>query len=151
MAAPVRDPPGLEPGETLLATWRPDPGRYWRDHGVLAAVGAAGAGAVLWALSVPQPGFGVLGAALAVGVRAAWLRGETLALAWHLTDRRLLLPGGRAVALLEIETQRRLLGDVQLITRSGDKHLLKHIADADAVLARLGEARARRARRAARG
>lgn len=141
-------PPDLEPGEKLLAEWRPDRARYWRDHAVLAALGAVGAGLVLWALDMPAPAVGALGALAAVGVRAAYLASETLGLHWRLTDRRLLLPGGRAVGLMEIETQRILLGDVQVITRAGDKHLLKHLANSGQVLAALAQARDRRARRA---
>lgn len=137
----------LDPGEKLLAVWRPDRRRYWRDHAVMALVLTLGAGAVLWGLQVPHPAIGALGAVLAVGVRGLYLQSEVLGMAWRLTDRRVILPQGGAVGLLDIETQRRLLGDVQLVTRAGDKHLLKHMADPDAVLGALSQASARRAKR----
>jgi hypothetical protein len=140
--------PELEPGERLIAEWRPDRGRYWRDHAVLGAVATVVAGVVLWALDMPGPMIGALGAAAAVAVRAAYLASETLGQVWRLTDRRLLLPGGRALAILEVGTARKLMGDVQFITRAGDKHLLKHQAAPEAVLAAFAEARTRRARRA---
>ncbi|MCB1400268.1 MAG: hypothetical protein KDJ82_10575, partial [Rhodobacteraceae bacterium] len=64
---------------------------------------------------------------------------------WQLTDRRLIGPQGRQVMLLEIETVRRLFGDVQIITRGGAKHLIKHLADGEAVVTRITAAKAARA------
>lgn len=139
--------PTLEPGERLLAEFAPDKARYWRDHGVMALALMALAGLVLWLLDSPYPAIGSLGAILAVGVRALYLASETLALRWTLTDKRMILPGNRSVMLLELETARPLLGDVQLITKGGDKHLLKHLADGKAALTRILEARDRRAKR----
>ena len=137
----------LEEGEKLLAEWRSDRGRYWRDHGVMALVLTAGAGLTLWFIGVEHVAIGALGAVLAVGVRGLYLQGEQMKSVWRLTDRRVILPHGAAVGLMEIETPRKILGDVQLVTRAGDKHLLKHMADADAVLAELTRAREKRARR----
>lgn len=137
----------LEPGETLLESLRADKARYWRDHGIMAVVLMALAGGVLWAIDSPYPAIGSLGAILAVGVRAAYLAGETLGFVWVLTDRRLILPGGvRSVNLLEIDKARTLLGDVQVITKSGDKYLMKHLADGPAVIDRLIAARDARAK-----
>lgn len=136
-----------EPGETLLADWRPDRARYWRDHAVLGVAAAVGAGLVLWLMAVPAPLVGALGAAGAVAVRAAYLASEVLGQGWQLTDRRVILPGGRAVGLAEIELARNLMGAVQIITRAGDKHLLRHLADPAAALAALERARSRRAAR----
>ncbi|MCW1404248.1 hypothetical protein OKA06_18780 [Novosphingobium sp. MW5] len=66
---------------------------------------------------------------------------------WLLTDRRLILAGGvSSVTLLEIDKARPLLGDVQLITRSGDKHLLKFLADETEVITKIINARDARAR-----
>ncbi|GAB4275034.1 MAG: hypothetical protein Kow0013_29130 [Pararhodobacter sp.] len=138
----------LEPGEKRLAELRPDKGRYWRDHGIMAVVLMALAGIVLWLIDSPYPAIGSLGAVLAVGVRGAYLASETLSMRWLLTDRRIILPGGRrSVMLLELETVRTLLGDVQLITKAGDKHLLKHLANGEGVVRQILDARDRRARR----
>jgi hypothetical protein len=140
-------PPDLEKGEKLLREIAPDRGRYWRDHAVLALVGMACLGVVLWAVGSPHVAIGALGAPLAIGVRAAYLHSEQMAARWWLTSQRLLLPGGRAVGLLEIETVRRLLGDVQVVTRSGDKHLMKHIAAPETLVAEIAAAREKRAKR----
>ncbi len=66
---------------------------------------------------------------------------------WALTDRRVFLPGTRSVNLLELQVIRPLLGDVQLITKAGNKHLLKHLAQPAEVVRRITEARDRRAKR----
>ena len=140
--------PALEPGEKLLREIVPDRGRYWRAHATLAVAGMAVVGGVLWAIGNPHAAIGALGAPLAVGVRAAYLYSEQMAARWWLTSQRVLLPGGRAVGLLELETVRPLFGDVQLITRSGDKHLLKYVPDAPALAAEITAARDRRQKRA---
>lgn len=141
--------PTLEKGEKVLAEIRPDRGRYWRDHAVLALVGMLGVGSVLWALGSDHVAIGSLGAVLALAVRGLYLASEQFKAVWVLTDRRLALPGGRSVMLLEIETIRKLMGDMQIITRTGDKHLVKHLADPGAIVALVEQARARRAKRAA--
>lgn len=147
MPDPLSDPQTqLEPGEKLVAEWRSDRARFWRDHAIMAGLGALAAGVVLWFTGTTPGGIlgGVAGALLAIGARGLYLSGEQLKSVWLVTDRRVILPSGRAVMLAEIETERKLMGDLQLITRSGDKHLVKHLADADAALAQLSKARARR-------
>ena len=139
--------PVLEPGEKVLAELRSDRGRYWRDHAVLALVGMALAGIVLWLIGSEHAGIGAVGAVLALAVRGAYLAGEQLKMRWMVTDRRVILPSGGAVMLLEIETLRKLMGDLQIVTRSGDKYLIKHLADADAAIATIDKAKARRALR----
>lgn len=145
---PAATGPTLEKGEKVLVALRSDKARYWRDHAVLALLGMVGAGAVLWLLGSEHVAIGSLGAVLALGVRGLYLASEQLKMVWLLTDRRLVLPDGRAVMLLEIQTIRKLMGDMQIITRAGDKYLIKHLADPDAMLALVEQARARRAKRA---
>ena len=140
--------PEMAQGEKLLRPIVPDRGRYWRDHAILAAVGMAGVGAVLLAIGSPHAAIGALGAPLAVGARALYLASESLGARWWLTSQRVVLPGARSVQLLEIETVRKLLGDVQIVTRSGDKHLLRHIAAPEALVADITAAQARRRKRA---
>jgi len=48
--------------------------------------------------------------------------------------------------LLELRTARKLLGDVQLITLDGQKHLLKHLADSQGVIDTILAARDARAK-----
>ncbi len=140
--------PELAQGEKMLREIRPDRGRYWRDNAILALVGMAGVGVVLVLIGSPHAAIGALGAPLAIGARAAYLASESLAARWWLTSQRVLLPGARSVGLLEIETVRKLLGDVQIVTRSGDKHLLRHIAEPETLVADITAARGKRQKRA---
>ncbi|MFD1808415.1 hypothetical protein ACFSHQ_10640 [Gemmobacter lanyuensis] len=48
-------------------------------------------------------------------------------------------PSGQAIARADLTRAQRLFGDVVLITRNGEKHLMKYMADADAVLDTLGQ------------
>lgn len=123
--------------ETVRHEFRPDPAAYWRGHAVLGLLGGIAAGLILIATSNPYPWTGPVAAALAIGVRAAYLRSEVMAQRWRLTDRRLLGPGLRDIALGDIATARPFLGDVQVVTRSGDKHLMKYMGDAPRVIAAL--------------
>jgi hypothetical protein len=137
----------LDPGEKVVAELRSDRGRYWRDHATLALIGMVGAFAVLWFIGSDHAAIGALGAVLALAVRGAYLAREQLGMRWLLTDRRLILPSGGAVMLLEIETLRKLMGDLQVVTRAGDKHLIKHLADPEAARTAIADAKDRRARR----
>lgn len=133
-----------EGGERVLAEWRADPGIYRRNTTVLAAILGAGAGLVLWAAGNPYPWTGPLAAILAVGLRALYLRSEALAESWRLTETRLLGPGGRIVPLSSLAGVKPFLGDLVLISRTGDKHLMKYLSDPAAVRARIDAARAGR-------
>ena len=138
----------LEEGERLIATFEPDRARYWRDHALLAAFFGAAAMVVLILMGkADQIVTGVLAAFLAIGFRAVFFRSEVMARRWRLTDRRLLGPQAIAVMLLEVTLVRRLMGDVQVVTKTGGKHLLRHMADPDAVVSAILRARAERAER----
>lgn len=132
----------LLPGEVVLDAFHSDRSAYWRDHAWLAA-GAMGCGmAVLMILGNPHVWTGAVGGLAAIAVRAFYLASDELKARWDLTDRRLLGPGGRKMSLGEIETIRSLGSAVQVITRGGDKHLLKYQGDKAATMARLRAAQA---------
>lgn len=143
MTAISRDPilggdTPLLPGETVLREFRPDPAAYWRGHGILALLGGLVAGLVLGAIGNPYPWTGPVAAVPAIALRAAYLRSEVMAQRWRLTDRRLLGPALRDIRRADIATARPFLGDVQIVTRTGDKHLMKYMADAPSVIAAIG-------------
>lgn len=141
----MSDTPPLVEGEKLRARFRADRGTYWRDHAMMGAVGIAGAFVILALLGrIDQAGIASVGVVLGIGLRAAYLASETLGAEWVLTDRRLLGPRGRIVMLPDLEVMRPILSDVQLVTKSCDKHLIKHQADRAATIAAIDEARARR-------
>lgn len=136
-----------EPGEKILREIRADKRVYWRDHGVMAFLGMIGAGVVLMIIGSDHVAIGSLGAVVALGVRGVWLYSEQMKFRWVLSNARLVGPGGRQAYLLELETVRRLFGDIQLIVKNGDKHLIKHVADAEAIVAEIEAARVKRAKR----
>lgn len=124
--------PAPEPGESIRASLRPDRAAYIRAHGWMAA-GAMGLGmAALWALGNPHVWTGAVGGLAAVALRGVWLASEELAAHWDLTDSRLLGPGGRRVPLAGIARVNVLGSAVQVVTKTGDKHLIRYQADAQA-------------------
>ncbi len=133
--APLRD------GERVLAKWRADAQTYWRGHGIMALVGGALAGGALMAMGNPTPWVGPVAAVAALGLRGWYLASEAFAGVWRLTDQRLQGPGGREIALSAIAKARPFLGDVQVVTTSGDKHLMKYMAEAGAVVAAIDAAK----------
>lgn len=135
---------GLDPGERILDRFRGDRATYWREHAWIAAIAMAGGMAVLWAIGNPHVWTGAIGGLLAVSVRAFYLASDETKMEWHLTNRRLLGPGPRAVALENIAAVRSLFSAVQVVTVTGDKHLLKYQADAPAVIAAIDAARGAR-------
>ncbi len=137
----------LDAGEKVLLEIRSDRATYWRDHGVMAVLGMIGAGVVLMLIDSPHVAVGSLGAVLALIVRGVWLYSEQMKFLWVLTNIRLVGPGGRSIYLLELETIRRLFGDIQIITKTGDKFLVKHVLGSADVVSQINAARDKRAKR----
>jgi len=119
----------LAPGEAVQTSFTADRGTYYRDHAWLAAAAMA-------------LGTGAVGGLAAVAVRALYVASDEMAVRWDLTDRRLLGPGTRAVPLAQIKAINTLGSAVQIVTHSGDKHLLKYQKDRAATRARIEAAKA---------
>lgn len=135
-------PAPLDADETVIARFVPDAQIYWRSHAVLALIGGVVAGLALLYGGNPAPWVGPLAAILAIGLRAAYLKSEVFAEEWRLTPRRLLGPAGRIAPLSSIKLARSFLGAVQIVTQSGDKHLIKYQSDPAATVARIEVAKA---------
>ena len=134
-------PRPLAEGEVLLASFRADKGVYLRSTLSLMAVLGTLAGLVLIWLGDPHPWTGPLAAILGLGARAWYLASEALSAEWRLTNRRLLGPAGQVIARADLAAPRKVFGDVAVITRGGDKFLIKYPADPQAVMAALMGAR----------
>ncbi|MEB8388224.1 hypothetical protein OO012_13375 [Rhodobacteraceae bacterium KMM 6894] len=130
----------LNEGEHVIHSFSPDRGAYWRDHAWMAAGAMAVGMGILAAVGNPHVWTGAVGGLAAIAVRAFYLASDEMTARWDLTDRRLLGPGGRAVALRDIVRIRGLGSAVQIITQSGDKHLIKYQANRAAVTDRLATA-----------
>jgi hypothetical protein len=133
----------LAPDERLQAEIRPDTMAFFKSHLIMAVLGGTLAGLVLVMIGNPHLWVGPVAAGLAMTVRALYLRNEAMAEVWKLTDRRLIGPGGRQIGLAEMAHIRPLLGNVQIISRSGDKYLIKYLADPASAVAAIDGARGR--------
>lgn len=136
MTAPV-----LTDEESLIATFTPDRLTYWRAHLVMAVALGAVVGLFLLWQGNPYPVMGPIGAALAIAVRATYVASEALSDLWYLTTDRLIGPRGLTLARARIATARPFFGSVQVITTTGDKHLIKYLADPAAAAALILQAK----------
>lgn len=109
--------------------FRPDPAAYLRAHAKMVIGGSIAAGLLLILIGNPHPWVGPVGALLAIGLRAAYLRSEVMAEVWTLTPTHLTGPGGRSIPRAQILQARPFLGAVQIVTTTGDKHLLRYLPD----------------------
>lgn len=134
--------------------FRADRAAYLRTNAWLAAGAMAAGMAILWALGNPHVWTGAVGGLAAIAIRAWYAASEELALDWRLTathlegpSRRPLEDGAAAapswrVALADIARVRTMGSFVQIVTASGDKHLMKYIPDPEDAAARIESARA---------
>lgn len=140
--------------------FRADRAAYLRTNAWLAAGAMATGMGVLWAVGNPHVWTGAVGGLTAIAIRAWYVASEELALDWRLSathiegpTRRPMEDGATAapswrVALADIARVRTIGSFVQIVTVSGDKHLMKYISDPEAVVARIEAARTATARKA---
>ena len=123
MAAPT---PPLTDGETLISTFTPNRGTYIREHIMLAALGAVLLSGFLIFMGNPHAWTGIVGSVIAITLRGTYAMKEQLGLHWHLTNKALIGPDGHRIALLDVDKARHIFSALQIITRSGDKYLIKY-------------------------
>ena len=122
-------PPTLADGETLVAAFTGNRQTYIKEHVMLAAIGSVIGAGVLMAMGNPHAWTGVVGAVAAIAVRGVYVASEQIGMTWRLTDRRLITPAGITVPRSEIENVRVIFSAAQVITRAGEKYMLKYQAD----------------------
>ncbi|RBW52378.1 hypothetical protein DS906_21015 [Ruegeria sp. A3M17] len=123
-------------------TFTPDKGAYIRTNTWLAAGAMAVAMIVLWLVGNPYVWTGAPAGLAAVAFRAWYLASEELTTTWQMTDTTLTGPGPRNVALNQIEAVNLMGSFVQIVTKGGDKHLIKYQADPAATKAAIERAMA---------
>lgn len=101
---------------------------YLRDHGVMAALGMGGAMIFLWATGNPHIWTGAVAGLAAIAFRGWFMASEELTRVWML-DETGLKGGPVDLPLGRIETARPILSAVQVITKGGDKYLIKYLND----------------------
>ncbi|MBO9406435.1 hypothetical protein J7399_03255 [Shimia sp. R9_1] len=123
--------------ESVQQSFSADRATYIRANTWLAAAAMFGGMVVLWLLGNPYVWTGAVGGLGAIVVRGAYLMSDELAMRWDLTNQRLLGPGGRMIALENIDKINKMGSFVQVVTQSGDKHLIKYQLDPEATVAAL--------------
>ncbi|CUH43598.1 hypothetical protein [Ruegeria atlantica] len=123
-------------------TFTPDKGAYIRTNTWLAAGAMAVAMIVLWLVGNPYVWTGAPAGLAAVAFRAWYLASEELTTTWQMTDTTLTGPGPRNVTLNQIEAVNLMGSFVQIVTKGGDKHLIKYQADPAATKAAIERAMA---------
>jgi len=130
----------LEAGEHVVQSLHPDRSAYIREHTWIAAFAMAAGMGLLWVMGNPHVWTGAVGGLAAILIRGLYVASDELKVRWDMTNKRLLGPQTRAVALDQIKAVKVLGTNVQVITKGGDKHLLKYQADRDATRATLKSA-----------
>lgn len=133
----------LRTGEKVEQSFQADRSAYIRDHAWMAALAMAAGMGILWAMGNPHVWTGAVGGLAAIVIRGGYVASDELNVRWDLTNQRLLGPQTRKVELCQIKEIRTLASNVQIITTTGDKHLLKYQADRDATKAAIHAAAAR--------
>jgi len=127
--------PALADGETLIARFTGSRTTYIKEHVMLGAIGAVGATGVLMAMGNPHAWTGAVGALLAIAVRGVYVASEQVGMTWQLTDKRLITPTGMGLHRGDIQKVRTIFSAAQVVTRSGEKFMIKYQADPAATAA----------------
>lgn len=118
-----------------------DRAAYVRSHTWLAALGMGGAMALLWIIGSPHFWTGAPAGLAAIALRGWYLASEDLNVVWQVEGDTLTGPAGRSIPLGQIKAVRAMGSFVQIITRDGDKHLIKYQADPSATIAAIERVR----------
>jgi len=127
--------PALADGETLEASFTGSKVTYIKEHILLAALGSVGAVGVLMAMGNAHAWTGIVGAVGAIAVRGFYVASEQIGMTWQLTDRRLITPSGMSVKRADIAKVRTIFSAAQVVSRSGEKFMIKYQADPAATAA----------------
>lgn len=117
-----------------------DRSAYIRSHTWMAAAAMGGAMLVLWLIDNPYIWTGAPAGLAAIALRGWYLASEELNCVWTIDGDGLVGPGPRRVALNAIAQVKTIGSYVQIVTKSGDKHLIKYQADPEATKAAIERA-----------
>ena len=115
----------------------PDRATYIRSHTWMAAIGMGGAMLILWIMDNPHVWTGAVAGLAAIAMRGWYMASEELAAVWEIKDDHLTGPLERRIALSNIAEVRALFGYVQVVTHTGDKHLIKYQSDPEGTIAKI--------------
>jgi len=112
-----------------MTTFTADRTAYIRSHAWMAALAMAAGMMILWVMGNPHVWTGAIGGLAAIILRGWYLMSEEIAVVWTLSDTSMTGPAERNIPLTQIERVRTMGSYVQVVTKSGDKHLIKYQAD----------------------
>ncbi|MCI2395418.1 hypothetical protein [Aliiroseovarius sediminis] len=133
--------PKLAPDEILIQSFSGNMLTYVKEHVLLAALGSVLMSGILIYMGNPHAWTGVVGAVAAIAVRGVYVAREQVGFTWHLTDRRVIGPGERTILLNNIAKVNVIFSAAQVVTRTGEKYMLKYQADAKATQAAINRVR----------
>ena len=136
--------PDLEPGEALIESFSGNLTTYVKEHILLAALGSVLMSGVLIYMGNPHAWTGLVGSVAAIAIRGLYVAKEQLGFTWYLTNRRLIGPGERTILLENVDKVNTIFSAAQVVTRTGDKYMLKYQADTKATKAAIDRARGQR-------
>ncbi|WP_438991584.1 hypothetical protein [Lentibacter sp.] len=113
----------------IIASFPPARSTYIREHILLAALGALLLSGLLFYIDNPHPWTGVVGSVLAIGARGTYAMSEQMGMVWKLTDTKLIGPDGHDIPLKTVADAKPMLSALQVVTRTGDKYLIKYQPD----------------------
>ena len=120
----------------------PDRRTWLRGQIRLALLAMIGAMLVLKLMGNPNIWIGAVAGMAAIAVRSWYLASEEMATVWEIDGDMIRGPQKRQVKLDQIDKIRILGSFVQIITNTGDKHLIKYQANPAATRAAIYEAKA---------
>lgn len=128
-----------------MIEFKPDMATYIRAHALTTAFAMAAGMLILWVIDNPHIWTGAVGGLAAVALRGWYMADEVMDEVWTMNSTSLTGPYERKARLDEIAKVRTVAGSVQIITQSGDKHLIKYQPDPKAVIGQINAARQKQA------
>lgn len=128
-----------------MIEFKPDMATYIRAHAVMTVFAMAAGMLILWALGNPHIWTGAVGGLAAVALRGWYMADEVMEEVWVLNRTGLKGPYERQANLDDIAKLRTVAGSVQIVTKSGLKHLIKYQPDPKAVIDTINAARQKQA------
>ena len=128
-----------------MIEFKPDMPTYIRAHAVMTLFAMAAGMVILWVLGNPHIWTGAVGGLAAVALRGWYMTDEVMDEVWVLNRTGLKGPYERQANLDDIAKLRIIAGSVQIVTKSGLKHLIKYQPDPKAVIDTISAARQKQA------
>ncbi len=127
--------------DSEMARFACNKGTYIREHIILGIIGSVLITGYLIYANEPAPWVGIIGAFAAIAVRGFYLASEHLGYVWLLREDGFVLPNSSVVPLNQIKEVRGIFSAVQVVTTTGDKHLIKYQSDRQGVIDTINSAR----------